>query len=181
VTESTSTADEHVGIRLRSIRKERRLTLEAVERLSDGEFKGSVLGAYERGVRALSLPRLQRLALIYGVTVDAILNGEIEIATERRQRPSPSPADRGRAGLTIDMARMATLSRGRWEALSTYLARIQSLRGGHPVSSLTVRDLDVEAIAMAYGVDEKVLVDRLRWAGLCQEADAELLSPAVNI
>ena len=37
-----------VGQRLRSIRAQKKLSLDAVEELSNGEFKASVLGAYER-------------------------------------------------------------------------------------------------------------------------------------
>ena len=59
-----------VGERLRSIRKQKRLSLHDVEAQSTQEFKASVLGAYERGERALSLPRLDRLAQFYRVPVD---------------------------------------------------------------------------------------------------------------
>ena len=50
-----------------------RLSLQAVEAMSDQEFKASVLGAYERGERAISVPRLQRLAKLYDVPVDQLL------------------------------------------------------------------------------------------------------------
>ena len=49
-----------VGERLRSIRRQKRLSLQEVEAKSRQEFKASVLGAYERGERAISVPRLQR-------------------------------------------------------------------------------------------------------------------------
>ena len=45
-----------VGGRLRAIRKQKRLSLQDVEAGSDQEFKASVLGAYERGERAISVP-----------------------------------------------------------------------------------------------------------------------------
>ena len=54
-----------VGARLRGMRKQMRLSLQAVEAMSEQEFKASVLGAYERGERAISVPRLQRLAKLY--------------------------------------------------------------------------------------------------------------------
>ena len=50
-----------VGERLRLIRRQKRLSLQEVEAISAQEFKASVLGAYERGERAISVPRLQRL------------------------------------------------------------------------------------------------------------------------
>src|SRR4051794_9221113 len=52
---------------------QRRLTLQEVDQLSDGEFKASVLGAYERGERIISVLRLKRLAEFYGVPIDHLL------------------------------------------------------------------------------------------------------------
>ena len=62
--------DLEVGERIRQIRHQKHLSLQDVEARSDAEFKASVLGAYERGERAISVPRLQRLALFYDVPVD---------------------------------------------------------------------------------------------------------------
>ena len=73
VDESDVNYAERVGERLRAVRKRRRLSLQAVETQSEQEFKASVLGAYERGERAISVPRLQRLARFYGVSVDQLL------------------------------------------------------------------------------------------------------------
>src|SRR5438270_8522166 len=64
---------ERVGERLRAVRKQQRLSLQEVEATSGQEFKASVLGAYERGERAISVPRLQRLARFYNVPVDQLL------------------------------------------------------------------------------------------------------------
>src|SRR5215212_4657626 len=62
-----------VGERLRAIRRQKKLSLQEVEATSNQEFKASVLGAYERGERAISVPRLQRLARFYNVPVDQLL------------------------------------------------------------------------------------------------------------
>src|SRR5256885_15217462 len=62
-----------VGERLRAIRRQKGLSLQAVEQASRQESKASVLGAYERGERAISVPRLQRLARFYNVPVDHLL------------------------------------------------------------------------------------------------------------
>ena len=91
-----------VGSRLRAVRKQMRLSLQAVEAMSDQEFKASVLGAYERGERAISVPRLQRLAKLYDVPVDQLLpqdddatrwgpNGEGN-GNGREPGPRPTPA-----------------------------------------------------------------------------------------
>src|SRR5215212_1136526 len=64
---------EQVGERLRNIRLQKGLSLHDVEERSTKEFKASVLGAYERGERSISVPRLQRLAMFYSVPVDHLL------------------------------------------------------------------------------------------------------------
>ena len=69
----SSTYAARVGDRLRVVRKQKRMSLQAVEAASQHEFKASVLGAYERGERAISVPRLQRLARFYNVPVDQLL------------------------------------------------------------------------------------------------------------
>src|SRR5580765_9080020 len=70
---SASPYSRKVGERLRAIRRQKRLSLQEVEAASNQEFKASVLGAYERGERAISVPRLQRLARLYRVPVDQLL------------------------------------------------------------------------------------------------------------
>ncbi len=62
-----------VGERLRSIRQQKNLSLNEVETSTQQEFKASVMGAYERGERVISVLRLERLARFYGVTVDQLL------------------------------------------------------------------------------------------------------------
>src|SRR6266852_3764184 len=66
-----------VGERLRKIRRQQGLSLQAVEATSHREFKASVLGAYERGERIISVLRLQRLARFFGVPVDQLLPRDI--------------------------------------------------------------------------------------------------------
>src|SRR5947208_14697153 len=68
---------QRVGERLRAVRKQKRLSLQAVEATSSQEFKASVLGAYERGERSISVPRLQRLATFYAVPVDQLLPRDV--------------------------------------------------------------------------------------------------------
>ena len=58
-----ATTGARVGERLRAIRRQKGLSLHDVEARSTLEFKASVLGAYERGERAISVPRLLRLAV----------------------------------------------------------------------------------------------------------------------
>ena len=87
-----------VGERLRAIRRQKGLSLHDVEARSDQEFKASVLGAYERGERAISVPRLLRLAELYRVPADQLLPAagttlEIDLTDPiGAHRPTASPS-----------------------------------------------------------------------------------------
>ena len=65
--------NKRVGETLRVTRRQKKMSLTEVEGLSNQEFKASVLGAYERGERAVSVPRLWRLARFYGVEIAQLL------------------------------------------------------------------------------------------------------------
>src|SRR5437588_2187586 len=92
-----------LGERLRAVRRQRGLSLEAVDRASKREFKDSALSAYERGDRTISVPRLRRLAELYGTTVDDLLppmgesrgtkDGDDVIDLRASDRPSPRPVE----------------------------------------------------------------------------------------
>jgi len=90
-----------VGARLRAIRQQKNLSLNEVEQQSAVEFKASVLGAYERGERSISVPRLERLARFYGVTVDQLLPRESQ-RVEDNQAGTAAPTK-----LRIDVAKLS--------------------------------------------------------------------------
>src|SRR5689334_24796683 len=87
--EETGAYAGKVGERLRAIRRQKRLSLQDVEAASKQQFKASVLGAYERGERAISVPRLQRLARFYHVPVDQLLPQDDSpvFGDDRTERP----------------------------------------------------------------------------------------------
>src|SRR5881409_1599783 len=115
---------QRVGERLRSVRKQKRLSLQAVEASSQQEFKASVLGAYERGERAISVPRLQRLARFYNVPVDQLLPGDGESSTDavidldKGTVVAPKPADEH--PVTIDLHRLSELNAPEAQLLTRY-------------------------------------------------------------
>ena len=130
-----------VGERLRAIRKQKRLSLHDVEAQSAQEFKASVLGAYERGERALSLPRLDRLAQFYRVPVDQLLP---------RNAHDPAAADDTlavRPKLAIDILKLSQLSGAPFEMLTRFLRMIQVQRQDFNGRVLTIRNDDKRAIA----------------------------------
>lgn len=78
-----------LGRRIRDERRRLGLSLKVVEAMTDGEFKASALGAYERAQRTISVARLQRLAHVYGVAVDRLLPADDVVIDLRDPAPVP--------------------------------------------------------------------------------------------
>ncbi|MCD9622688.1 transcriptional regulator [Rhabdothermincola salaria] len=161
--EMTETYSRKVGDRLRAIRRQKRLSLQDVEAASDLEFKASVLGAYERGERAISVPRLQRLARFYNVPVDQLLPND----------DGPAFAEDGPAmgiiderSFTIDLRRLEDLTGPEADMLNRYLSMIQVQRQDFNGRVLTIRKDDLRAIACILGVGPSSATERLGDLGL---------------
>jgi transcriptional regulator with XRE-family HTH domain len=160
-----------VGQRLRSIRRQKRLSLQEVESSSSEEFKASVLGAYERGERAISVPRLQRLAHFYNVPVDQLLPDDGPDFGLGEDTPDPgfdiaSARPGVGAPVTIDLTRLDTLSGPEAGMLNRYLTMIQVQRQDFNGRVLTVRREDLRAIACILGVGFDSAAGRLSDLGL---------------
>ena len=158
-----------VGARLRAIRKQKRLSLQEVESSSGQEFKASVLGAYERGERAISVPRLQRLAASYNVPVDQLLprDGVPERAPDVIDLDAPAPEpDDGPLALVIELRRIEELEEPERSLLRRYLEMIQVQRGDFNGRVLTVRRDDLRAIACLLGAEPDHARRRLAELGL---------------
>lgn len=108
-----------LGQRMRAARRQRGWSLGDVEAQTDGEFKASVVGAYERGERAISVQRFVRLSDIYGTPASDLL---------------PAPSD---SGLIIDLEALAADD---GDLVDRYLAAIQMMRKSPGVDE--VRDSD---------------------------------------
>ncbi|MEP6299709.1 MAG: helix-turn-helix domain-containing protein, partial [Ilumatobacter sp.] len=131
--DAPSAYSQQVGERLRVIRKQKRLSLQEVEAQSNQEFKASVLGAYERGERALSVPRLDRLAQFYTVPIEQLLPREI---TGSEAAAIDSPINKK---LAIDVSKLMQLSGSPFEMLARYLRLIQVQRQDFNGRVITVR------------------------------------------
>jgi transcriptional regulator with XRE-family HTH domain len=161
-----------VGGRLRSIRRQKRLSLQDVEATSNQEFKASVLGAYERGERAISVPRLQRLARFYRVPVDQLLPGD----DGPDFGPRPGDADliidlnrsaaRSDEKVKLDLGAVERMQGAEAEMLARYLRMIQVQRGDFNGRVLTVRRDDLRAIACILDVTPELATARLDTLGL---------------
>jgi transcriptional regulator with XRE-family HTH domain len=165
----SATYAQRVGERLRAIRLQKGLSLHDVEEASTKEFKASVLGAYERGERSISVPRLQRLAIFYGVPVDQLLPrlAEGEIILDQAA-PAVGRAD----GVRIDLQRLKENGAPEAEVLSRYLNMIQMSRGDFNGRVLTVRDVDIRALAAVFDLSTDALTARLDDLGLRIAANA---------
>jgi len=152
-----------VGERLRLIRRQKRMSLQEVEAASDQEFKASVLGAYERGERAISVPRLQRLARFYNVPVDQLLPGDEGPAFGDG---ASAPASSHEASVTIDLRRLERLNGAEADMLTRYLTMIQLQRQDFNGRMLTIRRDDLRAIACILGVTYEGAGGRLDSLGL---------------
>jgi transcriptional regulator with XRE-family HTH domain len=171
-----------VGERLRLIRKQKGLSLQEVEASSTQEFKASVLGAYERGERAISVPRLQRLAKFYAVPVDQLLPQDadaypalrddevIDLTVTETDSGEPTPARGVRRfedeRVSIDLTRLQALAAQEREMLTRYLGMIQVQRQDFNGKVLTIRNEDLRAIACLFETTTDSMRRRLDELGL---------------
>jgi len=169
-----ATMSQTLGRALRSVRIRKSLSLRAVEAGTAQEFKASVLGAYERGDRMISVPRLQRLAGFYRVPLDELLDTDPRSAPDRPRSPPGSDEERidlaeaerterrrahGREPLSIDLEGLAMLPATERQLLTRYLEVIVARRGIVGTRRLTVRADDVAVIARILRIPEQRVPD----------------------
>jgi transcriptional regulator with XRE-family HTH domain len=174
---------QRVGERLRLIRKQKGLSLQEVEAASNQEFKASVLGAYERGERAISVPRLQRLGRFYNVPVDQLLPQDAEefgrIRGDEDTIDLTSDTDEAAAAhraasrarydderVSIDLTRLQEIGGSEREMLARYLGMIQVQRQDFNGKVLTIRSEDLRAIACLFETTTASMRRRLDELGL---------------
>jgi len=150
----------HVGERLRAIRRQKGLSLHDVEARSGHEFKASVLGAYERGERAISVPRLLRLSEIYEVPPDQLLPRDADLEINLTEIADLE------AGFTIDLVKLHALDEPEAAVLSRYAATIQLQRQDFNGRLLTIRRDDLRVLAAVLGRRPEELGVRLEELGL---------------
>jgi transcriptional regulator with XRE-family HTH domain len=144
-----------LGEHLRDVRRQQGWSLNDIEVASEGLFKASVLGAYERGDRTVSIERLRQLAEFYRVSVGELL--------PRASTREPHRAEEGQ--VVIDLV---ALERRRDEVpvLARYVEAIRLRRGDRGGQVLTLRERDLRGLAAAEGRPEEELAEELRAQGL---------------
>ncbi|HYM49028.1 MAG TPA: helix-turn-helix domain-containing protein [Candidatus Limnocylindrales bacterium] len=136
-----------VGARLRSLRKQRGLTLQQVEVLSNKRLKGSLLAAYERGDRNISVTRLHQIATLYSVPVNQLLPEEGEGVSE----PAPPPK------LAVELSQLQGLPERQGSILARHIAHLQQQRKDFDTPVVTFRGDDLEQLAAAYKTTPEML------------------------
>ncbi len=162
-----------VGARLRAVRRQKRLSLQAVEASSGQEFKASVLGAYERGERSISVPRLQRLARLYDVPVDQLLpQNEIALGGERgAPRPSGGRGGgRGGSKVSIDLVKLNDSRGPERDLLRHFLASVQVQRQDFNGRVITIRGEDLRVMASMFGKTIEEMIVRLEELALLHQS-----------
>ena len=158
-----------LGERIRVIRRQKRLSLQDVEARSESEFKASVMGAYERGERAVSVPRLHRLAEFYDVPVDQLLPpvlGATQVEAAGDEPPAWVPGQK----VVIDLIDMVDASGPEVELIRRYLGIIQVKRQDFNGRVLTIRQDDLQALAAILGTGVDDAAPRLAEMGLLRPA-----------
>jgi transcriptional regulator with XRE-family HTH domain len=156
-----------VGDRLRTIRRQKGLSLQEVEASSHQEFKASVVGAYERGERAISVPRLRRLAKFYNVPVDQLLPRDDVDARVLDLTDNRSASSESARSVAIDLMRLRESDAPGADLLMRYLQMIQVQRQDFNGRVLTVRRDDLRAIACILDIGIDSTVSHLESLGLC--------------
>src|SRR5688500_10877129 len=153
-----------VGVRLRAVRRQRRFSLDDVERMSGGRWSASAIGAYERGFRNLSLPRLRELAEFYAVPMATLL-GEVDLRDAAEGRNAGQK-------VVLDLGKLEQLEEA--AALVRYARSIVLERGDWNGRVLSIRKDDVRALGSMLHLDETALLAQLDTWGV-------LVGPGVTI
>jgi transcriptional regulator with XRE-family HTH domain len=140
-----------VGEVLRDARQQAGLTLRQALDRSEGRFKPSVLGGYERGERSISLARFYELATFYRIPADRLLG---QVLT----RLDPA----ARRETVLDLGRLEGLDDEVGDPVGGFVRRVKRDRGDPGEEIITLRAGDLEAVSLASGVPLDRLLQALR-------------------
>jgi transcriptional regulator with XRE-family HTH domain len=135
------------------------MSLADVETRSEGRWSSSAIGAYERGFRNLSVPRLRALAEFYAVPMSVLL-GE----------PSLESATPQRGKLVLDLETLRRVAHG--DPVMRFVESIVVARGDYNGRILSLRHDDLRALCALVGDDIPGGITQLRdWGVLIEGPD----------
>jgi hypothetical protein len=115
-----------------------------------------VLGSYERADRAMSVTTLAELAAFYSVRTEDLLPTD----------PVPAEPQHADRKLTIDLQRIPTLPTRLAGPLARFTAAIQHQRQSSTGAVLTIRDQDLQSLAVIYDMNPHTLTETLTHWGV---------------
>lgn len=124
------------GRALRRVRRARGLTLRAVA-FRHG-IKASTVAAYERADRNISLERFYALCRIYRVDAARLLADIVRVVE-------------GREPVVIDLTRLESLAPPDRELVERFVSQVRRLRHEDAARDITIRAMDLEALATTSG------------------------------
>jgi transcriptional regulator with XRE-family HTH domain len=146
-----------ISARIRAQRKARSLTLQDIERLSNGRIKAVVMGSYERGSRAISLARTIEIANLFAIPLSELIE-------------EPKNPERGSDGqLIFDLRKLREISLAvtgsEISKINAFLSAICARRRDWNGEILTLRSADLDTLTLVLSAPrEKVqeLLDRFQ-------------------
>jgi len=145
------TTMEDIATAIRTIRKQKGLTLRDVEEISNGVWKSVVIGSYERCDRTLSLKKAIALAEFYQVPLDQLLG-----LSKRKSSTFHS--------LILDLRAInsAPEKSRLYAGLTSFIKAICEKRRDWNGELLSIRATDIFQIALLQGVDEAFVLPWLK-------------------
>ena len=128
------------------------------------------MGSYERADRAISVPRLQRLAIFYNVPVDQLLPGEDALNELTESSFSSTDSDLNDRSIVIDLTKLSDSKAPESAVIDRYLKIIQVKRQDFNGRVLTIRRDDLQALAAIIGTTVEEAPQRLDDLNLLRDA-----------
>ena len=136
-TQPTTTT---ISARIRAQRKARSLTLQDIERLSNGRIKAVVMGSYERGSRAISLARTIEIANLFAIPLSELI--------EESKNPERGSDDQ----LIFDLRKLREISLAvtgnEISKINAFLSAICARRRDWNGEVLTLRSADLDTLTL---------------------------------
>ncbi len=146
-------AAQELGARLRIIRKSQKMSLQEVEKRSNGHWKAVVIGSYERADRALSVGKLAELLHFYQVPISSCFSMPNQNKVEVKQ-------------LILDLYKFRNMGEEVGPA-RRYISAITTKREDWNGQMLSLRKSDLETLAILFETSEVALFEQFeKWGVL---------------
>ena len=143
-----------ISARIRAQRKARSLTLQDIERLSNGRIKAVVMGSYERGSRAISLARTIEIANLFAIPLSELI--------EESKNPERGSNDQ----LIFDLRKLREISLAvtgsEISKINAFLSAICARRRDWNGEILTLRSADLDTLTLVLSAPREKVQELLQ-------------------